>query len=215
MESAILSIRTRHPATGHPANNTRKEEVMHAEMRKQGARKLLMDEARFIREMDRTGAMSRRELARKFGMNVESIARICRGDTYPDPEGAETGSGRGIDAGLKAYRMESEGELQAKIQAGILKAIQASAEHANNKLNTELALSGNMALALKPVVPPVFTPQERTAEEIAEDAVAFADISSSLIRKNVEDAERFAPDSGGEMLDRLRTDIARERGKTE
>lgn len=43
----------------------------------------LSDEAvRAIRKADSAGTLSRRELARMYDCSTETIARVCRGDTY-------------------------------------------------------------------------------------------------------------------------------------
>ena len=141
---------------------------MHQQERKQGMQKLLPSEVRFIRDMAESGAMSRRELARKFSMNVESISRVVRGDTYP-----EVGSTR--DEGLAEYRKSAEEVLAAETAEERAERFERLRKVATERTRTveiaELALSGDFKGALAGL----------TEQEIAEGAATFADRADAAV----------------------------------
>jgi len=65
-----------------------------------------------IRKADREGTATRREQARLWGVSVETIARICRGDTYHWIVEQEELLDQRIEAGITATEPTKE-EIQA------------------------------------------------------------------------------------------------------
>ena len=142
---------------------------------KHGNRKLLQAEVRFIREMVELGEMTRKELAKKFRMSPESIARVCRGDTYPEEfENRESK----LPEAEKRLGEEVEAELAAGAKR--LLGIQKENEDRKGKLGRILGFGQRTAEEVRA--------DTRTAGEIAEDAAAFADRADAVVIASLPEA---------------------------